>query len=89
MSIFVLFRISEPAKVKAALDVNFPNDYLEVADAEFLVATNLTAEALSKKLKITDGTHGNGIVFAMGGYYGRASTDIWDWIKAKVEKVNG
>jgi hypothetical protein len=89
MSVFVLFRVSEVEKVKSALASSFPDDHLEVEPGQFLIATNLSAEAVSEKLKITDGTNGNAIVFAMGSYYGRASTNIWDWIKAKAEKADG
>lgn len=89
MSIFVIFRVSEPEKVKAALEASFPDNYLEVADGQFLVVSGLSAEAVSDKLKISDGVNGNGMVFAMGSYFGRASTNIWDWIKAKAEKADG
>jgi hypothetical protein len=89
MSIFVIFRVSEVDKVKSALVETFPNDHLEVDIGQFLVSSNLSAEAISEKLKITDGINGNAIVFAMGSYYGRASTNIWDWIKAKAEKSDG
>ena len=89
MSIFVLFRVTDVEKVKSALVTKFPDDYLEVEAGQFLISSNLSAESVSEKLKITDGTNGNAIVFAMGSYYGRASTNIWDWIKAKAEKADG
>jgi hypothetical protein len=89
MSIFVIFRVSEVEKMKSALAENFPDDHLEVDVGQFLVSSNLSAEAVSEKLKISGGINGNAIVFAMGSYYGRASTNIWDWIKAKAEKADG
>lgn len=89
MSIFVLFRVTDPQKVKLALSLNFPDDHLEVDIGQFLVSSNLSAESISEKLGITGGANGNAIVFAMGSYYGRASTNIWDWIKAKAEKADG
>jgi hypothetical protein len=89
MSIFVIFRVSDVEKVKTALISSFPEDHLEVDTGQFLVSSNLSAEAVSEKLKVTDGTNGNAIVFAMGNYYGRASTNIWEWIKTKAEKADG
>jgi hypothetical protein len=89
MSIFVLFRVSNVEKVKSALAENFPDNYLEVDTGQFLIASNLSAESVSEKLQITGGANGNGIIFAMGSYFGRASTDIWGWIKAKAEKTDG
>ncbi len=28
---------------------------------------------------------GNAVVFSTNGYFGRAPTNIWEWIKAKLE----
>ena len=32
---------------------------------------------------------GTGIVFEVASYYGRATTDIWDWVKLKWEATGG
>ncbi|SFN80987.1 hypothetical protein SAMN05216573_12262 [Bradyrhizobium sp. Rc3b] len=29
------------------------------------------------------------MIFSMANYYGRATTEIWDWIKAKAEMPGG
>ena len=89
MGIFVLFRVNDIEKVKSALVKNFPDDHLEVAEGQYLISSNQSAESVSDKLQISGGENGIGIVFAMGGYFGRASTNIWDWIKAKAEKADG
>jgi hypothetical protein len=44
---------------------------------------------LSDKLGTTDGSNGAAIVFGMSGYFGRAPSNIWDWIKSKAEQANG
>jgi hypothetical protein len=89
MSIYVVFRVAEPEKIKAAMAEKFPNDNLEVSPGQFLVSSSLSAQGVSDSLGISDGPNGAGIVFAMSGYFGRASTNIWDWIKAKAEKSDG
>jgi hypothetical protein len=62
---------------------------MEVDAGQFFVVSGQSAEPVFRKLDITDGANGTGIVFAMGSYYGRASTSIWDWIKSKTEKADG
>jgi len=51
---------------------------------EWLVAFEGTSTELSEALNILDkeGT-GPAIVFAVNGYYGRASVNIWEWIKSR------
>jgi hypothetical protein len=55
----------------------------------WLVAHSGSAQELSGKLGITDGSNGPGLVFEIGSYYGRANPDIWAWIKAKWEATSG
>ncbi len=89
MSIFVIFRVGQPEKLGAAIRLHFPNDHLELENEVWLVASPGTARELSDKLEITDGKNGTAIVFSMGSYFGRAATNIWDWIKSKAERVDG
>jgi hypothetical protein len=89
MGIFVVFCVGNVAAVRRALQKILPENHLEVADGQFLVASQGTAMDLSNRLGITDGENGSAIVFTMGSYYGRASTNIWDWIKSKAESTNG
>lgn len=89
MGIYVIFRVSSPDKIKQAISAEFPNDHIFVGHNEWLVSTKGTAKEVSDKLKITDGANGVAMVFGMSGYFGRASSDIWDWIKAKAEASDG
>lgn len=89
MSIFVIFRVADPAKMKAAITINFENEHLELGNNEWLVSSNMTPQGLSDKLGVTNGSNGAAIVFAMSGYFGRAPSNIWDWIKSKAEQANG
>ena len=73
----------------AAVAAVFPNDFLAVAGNVWLVAHFGTAQDLSGKLGITEGTNGTAIVVEVGSYFGRADPNIWTWIKAKMEAPNG
>jgi hypothetical protein len=51
-----------------------------------LISAIGTAKDISDKLGVTPGNDaGAAIIFSMGNYYGRATTEIWDWIKVKAE----
>jgi len=89
MSIFVIFRTQNPEKIAEALNEQLPDDHLLLQHGEFLVSTSGTAKELSDRLKISDGTNGAAMVFSMANYFGRAPTDIWDWVKTKAEKPVG
>lgn len=93
MTIFAVFRVADPVKMEAAIRSNFPDDHMKVGNGEWLVSAKGTAQDISHKLGITtpENTTVNGpaIVFSMANYYGRASTEIWDWIKTKLESAGG
>ena len=89
MSVFAILRVTEPAKLRAAIVEIYPDDHMEITPNEWMVSDNGTAVEVSKKLKIPDATNGVAIVIGFTSYYGRAPTPIWDWIKAKLEASNG
>ena len=89
MSIFVIFRVANPATMEARLVQDFPNDHLVIVPGQYLVSAVGTAKDVSDKLGITDGPTGSAIVFRMSSYYGRATSDEWDWIKTKSEQASG
>jgi len=91
MTIFaVLLPYPQPVIVKTIVD-KFPTDHLAITETQFLISSSGTAIDISAKLGISDPNNpsapptGTAIIFATSTYYGRASTNIWDWIKAKLE----
>ncbi|MBU1313972.1 MAG: hypothetical protein KJ947_22535 [Alphaproteobacteria bacterium] len=86
MNIFAIFKVSSPLQVENAVNAAFPDDHMRLQDDEWLVASSASAQDVSDRLGITSGENGSAIVFRMGSYYGRASTNIWDWIKTKSEE---
>ena len=89
MGIFAIFNTTDAEKTRAAIKKELPNDFLELVDGQWLVSSAGTAKDVSDRLKVSNGESGSAIVISMGGYYGRASSNIWDWIKAKAEEPNG
>lgn len=87
MAIFVVCRVSNGPAVEGALKAAFPDDHLKIADKEWLISSSATPKDVSDRLGISDGKNGSGIVFTTGGYFGRATTEVWDWIKAKAESA--
>ena len=72
----------ENAGLATALEAVYPSKYLKVGPGQWLVASQGTANDVSNALGITDGKNGTGIVVSISGYFGRANTNIWEWIKA-------
>jgi hypothetical protein len=89
MAIFVVFRITNPEKIETSIKRAYPNDHFDLGSGQWLVSATGTAKEVSEKIGITKGDAGgdagSAIVFSMGSYFGRATSDIWEWIKAKAE----
>lgn len=69
----------------------FPDEHIQIRAGQWFVVGTGTATDISNKLKITPGNDaGPAIVVAVAGYYGRASSQVWEWVAAKVGKpTNG
>lgn len=94
MSIFVIFRVADTVKMKAAVQAHFTNDFFDIGNGVWLVSFKGTAREVSNKLGVTseDGSStviGPAIIVQFENYFGRANRDIWDWIKSKIESSDG
>jgi hypothetical protein len=91
MGIFVIFRVQDPIRMRAAILSHFPDDHFDLGGNEWLVSSKETAKSLSDMLGVTKDPSetGSAMVFAMASYFGRAPTDVWDWIKSKAEATSG
>jgi hypothetical protein len=90
MTIFTVVITREPSvgAFQQMLISRFANDHLAIIPNVWLVAGKGTAQGMSDALGISDGSIANGVVSGMSSYYGRASTSIWDWVKAKWEETS-
>lgn len=93
MNVFAIIRVSEPEKIKAALEENFSKNKHYIGSDTWLVAFDGTAAELSEKIGVTSASGqsaaGAAIIVRFEDYFGRAPRPIWDWIKNKLEEPNG
>jgi hypothetical protein len=80
----VLLPVASPA-FEQRIAVEFPTDHLKVTDTQWLVSAGGTAVDISNRLGLSEAQTTVGIVFATAGYFGRAPTNVWEWIKNKLE----
>jgi hypothetical protein len=80
MAIFMVVPTSE-GKIATKLQETLPGKFYLLPKGEFLVQYAGTSKDLSDFLGITDGANGAAVVASLSGYFGRAPTDIWEWMK--------
>jgi hypothetical protein len=88
MAIFLIVPIADPHLIERALEslrAGGKLDFLQLPESGFAVSYSGTTEELSTLAGISEGTSGTGVVAAISSYYGRAPTNIWDWIKSRWE----
>jgi hypothetical protein len=88
MTVFAIIAPSDSEEINQAVATVFPNNYLKMAPGQWLVAGTGTAKDVSDRLGISEGKIPNAIVFTIAGYYGRAATNIWEWIALKLNQPN-
>jgi hypothetical protein len=89
MPVFAIIPQPNPntAKLAGVIATLFGTEFrtLQGADKGWLVSTKGTAQELSAKLGVTSGENGAAIIIEIASYFGRATPDIWSWIKEKME----
>lgn len=90
MAVFIIVPTVPKAEVKPSLKAaivasNLP--HYPLVNGETLVAFKGTSKELSNLLQISEGQNGPAIVASIGSYYGRASTDIWEWVSANWDQA--
>jgi hypothetical protein len=94
MTIFaILLPTVNPALAEAIQRV-YPTDHLKISDSNWLVSSAQTVIEVSNALQVsgfepTFVPKGNAVIFATSSYFGRANTNVWDWIKVKLEGQAG
>lgn len=85
MTIFVVMSVTETSELASRIATTFPNDYLQITSGQWLVSADMTAKELSDRLDVSKGIGGKTLVAAISSYYGRHSTNVWEWIRVKWE----
>ena len=91
MTIFVVLLPTVQQPLTAKIVAEFGGNSLRINDTQWLISASGTAQEICSQLGIYDPASpnaapvGTAIVFASSGYFGRAPTNIWEWIKVKLE----
>ena len=88
MALFAILAPQEDQKLVEELQRLFPGDHLRVGPGQWLISAPRTAKEVSDALGISDARSGTGIVITAGPYYGRAPSDVWDWISTRLQRVS-
>ena len=79
--IFVVVATKGADRVRQAVEARPPDTYFEVKFDTWLVFFDGTTRKLAEDLGIRNGANGSGLVAPITGYSGRASSDMWEWLK--------
>jgi hypothetical protein len=82
--LFAVIGMGGLERLRRSLQEQFPDDHYDLGDGTWLIVARETAKSLSDKLGVSDGPSGSAIVLLVSNYYGRAKTDIWEWIDLKM-----
>lgn len=87
MSLFAILLPAENPKLIAAIKEKFPDHY-EITSTQWMIFAKGTAQQISDKLgvSIKENPIGSAVILVIAGYWGRAATDLWEWMKVKMEK---
>jgi hypothetical protein len=90
MALFVVIALQNSNDdVDQSVTINFTSDvYYRIESGKWVINANVTtARELSDKLGIREkAAH---LVMPVKGYSGRAQPDLWEWLAAQSEKING
>ncbi len=77
-------------KLSIAIKEKYPNDNFPLANGQWILVIDGTAKGLSDSLGISDGSLGaTAVVVLFTSYFGRASTQLWEWIASKMGTPHG
>ena len=84
-NLFAVLADPQNLVLEQALTSAFPSDHIQIRPGQWFVVAPGTAREISDRLGVTPGTtSGAAVIVAVSGYYGRASTELWEWVKAKI-----
>jgi hypothetical protein len=91
MSVFAVLLPIENPKLTDIIKNKFPEpDHYQITSTQWLVSAKGTAKQVSDTLGVSakekEDRMGSAVILAISSYWGVASTELWDWIKAKMEE---
>lgn len=85
-TIFAVVAVNNPTVLAPVIAQYFPSDSLLIAQGQWLIAAEGTAQSVCEKLGINDPTPTvptTALVVSVSGYFGRLNPNVWEWIKSK------
>lgn len=82
MSTFVIIPTSGGDTAFVGKLTELKNKAMRLPMGEWLVAYEGTSKQLSDELGISENEKASAIVIGFSSYWGRSSSDVWEWIKA-------
>lgn len=83
MTVFAIMAPAASPGLQAAIERSFANNFLKLADNEWLVAANdLTTQQIGERLG-PKGENGKFVVVSVVSYWGYHDRNIWEWLKVK------
>jgi len=89
LRMFAVLGQTNPELIELAIKEKYPNDHYALANWQWLLISEGTAKTVSDNLGITEGVTGTAVVVLFTSYYGRASTQVWEWIASKMGTPRG
>jgi hypothetical protein len=87
MSLFAVLLPKETPELVKIIKEKFPENY-EINPTQWIISAKGTVKQVSDTLGVSvkENPTGSAVVLGISGYWGRASTDLWDWMKVKMEE---
>ena len=83
MILYALLSDPDNVELSKAIKKIFPDNYFDFEDGQWFVAANGTAREVYDKLDEGDVDIGSIVVLSVNGYYGYASTNLWEWMASR------
>jgi len=87
MSLFAVLLPEENPKLVAAIEEKF-SDHYQVTPTQWIISVKGTAKQISDTLGVSgkEPPTGEAVILTIAGYWGRADTNLWEWMKVKMEE---
>lgn len=88
MAVFVVLPQEKSPDLEQRIRQAFADgDHYKVNDFQYLVSAEMTAKQVTEKIGILDDQNIPATaVFSVVNYFGRHASDLWEWLKLKMEK---
>ena len=88
--VFAIVTPTENAGMASEIERLFPDEHIRVWPGVWFVnsPTTSTPKEISDALGITGGKNGLGLVMPVFLYFGRANSDVWEWLAVKRQSTS-